>query len=131
MYATTTKREVSRSSLWVGLFGGAITWTVHFMAAYAIAEFGCVGGLGERRYGNISLVAWMELAVTVAAFLIAAAATAVAYRNQIYLRSRAQSLTGSLDVERYTARAGFYTSGVFSFVILFESIPIYFYLRSC
>ena len=131
MPATATKSEVSRLSLWFGLFGGAIAWTIHFMSAYAVAEFGCVGRLGERTYWNISLVAWLELAITAAAVLVAAAATAVAYRSQLPLLSSAYNADAAREAERQTARAGLLTSGVFTFAILFESIPIFFYLRSC
>lgn len=131
MRATATASEISRASLWFGLLGGAIAWTIHFMLAYTIAEFGCVSGLGQRSYWNISLVAWLELAVTAVASSVAAAATAVAYRNQVCLLSISPTTTNSVDVEQYTARAGLFTSGIFSFVILFESIPIFFYLRNC
>jgi hypothetical protein len=131
MHATATDREVSRVSLWFGLFGGAVAWTIHLMLAYAIAEFGCVGGLNERNYWNISLVAWLELAATAASSLLAVAATALAYRSQVRVLSSPPTRGVGSEVEQYTARAGFFTSGIFSFVILFESIPIFFYLRSC
>ena len=130
MPAATT-REVSRASLWFGLFGGAIAWTIHFLSAYVVAEFGCVGRLGERSFGNISLVAWLELALTAVGVLVAAAATAVAHRSQRRLQASATASDSSGEAERYTARAGLLTSGIFTFVILFESIPIFFYLRSC
>ncbi len=131
MNITAERARISRGSLWFGLLGGAIVWTIHFMLAFGIAEFGCVSGLGQRRYGGISLVAWLELAITAAAFSIAMAATAVAYRNQGRLNSQAPSSRPTSEVHEYTARAGFYTSAIFSFVILFESIPIFFYLRHC
>ena len=130
MPAAAMTSEVRRASLWFGLFGGAIAWTVHFLSAYVVAEFGCVAGLNERSHWNISLVAWLELALTAVAVLVAAAATAVAYRSQ--RRLFASALLGSTrEAERYTARAGLLTSGIFTFIILFESIPIFFYLRSC
>jgi hypothetical protein len=125
-----TSHGVSRARLWFGLLGGAIAWTIHLLAAYAIAEFGCVGRLGERTYANISLVAWMELALTAAMVLVALAATAVSYRCQRQLRS-IESGGGPLVAAYFTARAGLLASGTFTFVILFESIPIFFYLRSC
>ena len=129
MSAAAMNSKVSRASLWFGLLGGAIAWTIHFLSAYAVAEFGCVGKLGQRSYGNISLVAWLELALTVAALLLAAAATAAAYRSHRRLLSSAES--AALEAECDTARAGLYTSAIFTFVILFESIPIFFYMRSC
>jgi hypothetical protein len=131
MPATTTNGYVNRASLWFGLFGGAIAWTIHFMAAYVVAEFGCVGGLGERSFWNISLVAWLELILTVAAVLVAAVSTTVAYRCQLRFASETDGAGAAQLAARYTARAGLLTSGIFTFVILFESIPILFYLHSC
>lgn len=88
-----------------------------------------MSGLDARRYGGVSLVAWMEIALTAVAALLAATATVVAYGSQ---RRLAPSFSeDSMDAERYTARAGFLTSSIFTFVILFESIAILFYLRSC
>ncbi len=122
--------SVSRAGLWFGFIGGAFAWALHFLTAYAIAEFGCVAGLGARVYGGISLVAWMELLATALAGGLAAAATAVAYRIQRQLHGREPDNAQSIG-ERYTTRAGLLTSGFFTFVILFESIPILFYLRDC
>lgn len=129
MSAAAMNSKVSRASLWFGLLGGAIAWTIHFLSAYAVAEFGCVGKLGQRSYGNISIVAWLELALTAVAVLVAATATAAAYQNQRRLLASAGG--AALEAECCTARAGLYTSAIFTFVILFESIPIFFYMRSC
>jgi hypothetical protein len=123
--------EVSRGALWFGLFGGAVAWTVHLMLAYAATEFGCVGRLGERTYLDISLVAWLVLALTAATTLASGAATAVAYRCHRRLRSSEGEEDAAETAERYTAWAGLLTSGAFTFIILFESIPILYYLHSC
>lgn len=131
MRANTPPAKVSRACLWFGLFGGGIAWMFHLLSAYAAAEFGCVGGLGERNFWNLSFVAWLELALAAIAALIAAVATAVAYRTLRRLQSSMHGATGGGDAERYTARTGLLTSGIFTFVILFESIPILFYLRNC
>ena len=120
----------SRASLWFGLFGGATAWLLHFMAAYAVAEFGCVGGLSERTHWNITLVAWMELALTAVAMVVAATASGVAYRSHRRLMGDSAADT-TADAERYTARAGLLTSSIFAFVILFEGIAIFFYLHGC
>ena len=122
--------SVRRAALWFGFLGGAFAWALHFLTAYAIAEFGCVGGLGARIYGGISLVAWMELLATAIAVGLAAAATVVAYRTERQLLKREPDEVASVG-EKYTARAGLLASGFFTFVILFESIPIFFYLRDC
>lgn len=146
MNAVVQDVAVSRGALWFGLLGGAIAWTVHLMFAYAAAEFGCVGRLGERGYLGITLVAWLEVALTSATALVAGAATFVAYRCDRRLRddaiqmgaaqtnaadSNAALTNAALVAEQYTARAGLLTSGLFTFIILFESIPILYYLRNC
>jgi hypothetical protein len=127
---STVAREVQvrRGALWFGLFGGAVAWTAHLMLAYVAAEFGCVGQLGERRYLGISMVAWIGIALTVATMLVAVAATAIAYRNHHRLKSGDDAATVA---ERDTAWAGVLTSSTFTLVILFESIPILYYLHGC
>lgn len=129
--STVTRQvEVSRGALWFGLLGGAISWTAHLILAYAVAEFGCVGQLGERGYLGVSTVAWLELSLTVVTTLVAGTATVVAYRSHRRLRSR-DADDAAEAAERYTAWAGLLTSGMFTFIILFESIPILYYLHSC
>src|ERR671914_353747 len=112
---STVARElrVSRGALWFGLFGGAIAWTVHLMLAYAAAEFGCVGRLGERGYLGITQVAWLEAALTLATALVSGAATVVAYRSHRRLRSLAAQEDATVAAERSTAWAGVLTSGLF------------------
>jgi hypothetical protein len=131
MNAIAREIVVSRGALWFGLLGGAIAWTAHLMLAYVAAEFGCVGRLGERSYLGISMVAWFEIVLTVVMTLASGAATAVAYRSHRRLRSSVTGEDNALAAERYTAWAGVLTSGTFTFIILFESIPILYYLHSC
>jgi hypothetical protein len=131
MSTVVREGQVSRGTLWFGLFGGAVAWTVHLMLAYAAAEFGCVGRLGERGYLGISMVAWLEIALTVATTLVSGTATVVAYRSHRRLRSGETEADAAVTAERYTAWAGVLTSGIFTFIIVFESIPILYYLHSC
>jgi hypothetical protein len=125
-----TSDGVRRAGLWFGFVGGGFAWTLHLMTAYAIAEFGCVGGLGTRFYGNISLVAWMHLLATALAVCLAATATAVAYRIERHFQRHVPDEAQAAS-EKYTARLGLIANGFFTFVIVFESIPIFFYLRDC
>jgi len=125
------RAEVSRGALWFGLLGGAVAWTAHLMLAYATAEFGCVSRLEEYAIREISAVAWLLLLWTVVTTLVAAAATVVAYRCYDRLRSAAAAGDSVANVELSLARVGLLTSGLFTFVILFESLPIVFYLHHC
>jgi hypothetical protein len=119
----------SRGAMWFGLFGGAIAWTAHLILAYAAAEFGCVGRIGDGAYLGISLVAWLEIALTLITTLTAGAATAVALRQHRRLQATADNVAE--NPERYIAWTGVLTSGMFTFVIVFESIPILYYLQTC
>lgn len=128
MPTAASQVKVGRPTLWFGVLGGAIAWTLHLMLAYATAEFGCIGRLGDQSYLGISTVAWLELALTVAMASASSAATAVAYRSHRRLHSNAE--TAGPD-EKPIALAGLLMSGLFTLIILFESIPILFYLRAC
>jgi hypothetical protein len=131
--APASSGVVSRPALWFGFIGGALAWTMHLMTAYAIAEFGCVGSLGHRSYLGISYVAWLEIFVTVVTASLAAAATFVAYRchRRLTPPSPDSADSSSHAAERNTAYMGLLAGSLFFFVILFESIPIFFYLRHC
>lgn len=129
--AESSEVNVSRMPLWFGLLGGAVAWSAHLMFAYVIAEFGCNGPLRERQYSGISLVAWLEITWTIATALVAVLATWVAYRSYGVRRSGDVRTNGALAAERHTAWAGLLTSALFTWIILFESIPILYYLHRC
>ncbi len=116
-----------RGQLWFGLLGGAVAWTAHLMLAYLIAEFGCLTAAGHRAYLGLTAVTWAVLGVSAATLLVALAATLVAERN----RRRLPPYEGDARPGAYVAYAGVILSGMFSFVILVESLPILFYLRDC
>jgi hypothetical protein len=131
--ALANSGAVSRRALWFGFLGGALAWTAHLMFAYAAAEFGCVSGWGRSRYLDVSFVAWLEVALTAVTAALAAAATIVAYRCHRRLATTpVDSADGSAHAaERYTAYVGLLAGSLFFLTILFESIPIFFYLRHC
>lgn len=133
MNALASSAAVHRPTLWFGLMGGALAWTAHLMFAYAAAEFGCVSGWGRGRYLDVSFVAWLEVALTAVTAAIAAASTFVAYRYHRRLAAPPlESTEESAHVaQRYIAFVGLLAGSLFFLVILFESIPIFFYLRHC
>lgn len=120
---------VRRGALWFGLFGGAVAWTIHLMFAYAIAEFGCVGWSHDRLVLGLTRVAMLEILLTLVTAGAGALATFVAWKSLRQLPAEADA--SETRSERSTAWIGVLTSGTFTFVILFESIPILFYLRDC
>lgn len=121
-------RTPSRLALWFGLLGGAIAWVLHLLLAYLIAEFGCVGGLGEVRFLGITAVAWLILAVSLLTLAGAVAATVVARRSE---RPPAHDDDDVGSSEAMFARAGLIISAWFVLIILVETVPILYYLGSC
>jgi hypothetical protein len=126
-------RAIHRGALWFGFLGGGVAWTGHLLSAYLIGEFGCVSGLGERHVRGVTVVAWLIIAASLAALLLAGAATFIAYRNRERLagepqpdRTRDQS-----NPELEMARTGMIASAWFMLIIAVETIPIFYYLRHC
>lgn len=119
---------------WFGLLGGAVAWTVHLMGVYALGEFGCVAGWAEATLLGINAVAWGVLGLTVLMTGAAVAATYVAYRNDQRLRGQAPMPWDPAEggnPARWMSRAGWITSAAFAFTILFETVPVFYFLRSC
>jgi hypothetical protein len=128
MQTVVQRARISRFRLGFALFGGAFAWMMHLMLAYAAAEFGCSSHLGGRDYRGISIVAWLELILTGVTSVVAGAATAIAYGLHRELRNEHGEESATA---RKAAWVGLTSSGAFLFIILFESIPIFFYLRGC
>lgn len=124
-----SSRSVRQGTLWFGLLGGAVAWLIHLVAAYLIAEFGCLTHFGEQRALGITLVSWMIVAVTAITALGGGSATWAAYRSFGRLRDARESVDTA--AQRATARAGMYASGFSLLVILVETLPLLYYLRDC
>ncbi|MBA4147082.1 MAG: hypothetical protein H0X66_03130 [Verrucomicrobia bacterium] len=121
---------VSRRTLWFGLLGGGSAWFFQLLAVWAIAEFGCVAGLGEIRRGGLTIVAWMAIAASVLFFIGALFATFLAHRCGRNIQSNSRGIEMP-ESELFLARTGFITSGIFTIIILVQSVPIFFYLKEC
>lgn len=124
---------VGRGLLWFGLLGGGGAWTLHLLSAYIIAEFGCISGLDEIRFAGITQVAWLILGASALMLLVAALVTLLAYRvtRRLAVASRDPLAAEDLDAEVYMARIGYITSGVFLLIILVQTVPVLYFLRSC
>ena len=113
------------------MLGGGGAWLVHLVAAYAIAEFGCVGRLRQVSFAGLTAVAWMIIATSLLTLLIAVASTLIAYRSERRLRGCHDANELRSDAEAEVARTGWITSSLFALVILVESLPIFYYLKDC
>jgi hypothetical protein len=124
---------VGRGTLMFGALGGAVAWLLHLLAAYLIAEFGCIANLGEVYFLGLTGVAWLILLASFLTLGLALASTAVALvtHRRMGLHEHQDTGADTLGNARYLARAGWITSLLFVLIILAQTIPIFYYLRSC
>lgn len=126
---TTAVTGVSGWRLWFALLGGAIAWTGHLMLAYAISEFGCTSGIGRRSVLGVSVVSWMLLLMSAA--MIALAAWAYGTAGGVGRGARRTSHPDERSTAEYVAHFGRIANGLFLFIVVIESVPIFFYLERC
>lgn len=107
---------------WYTLWGASLAWLGHFLLAYGVGEFNCVSGFLSELRAGISGIAWLLIAITIFFFAIAALSCALASKGL-------QKARGENEIFYY--KRGFLLGVSFSFIILFESVPIFFFLRSC
>lgn len=130
MDAPATTAGQSTWRMWFALLGGAAAWTGHLMLAYAISEFGCTAGLGRRSLLGISAVSWMLLVMSAA--MTALAAWALLVSNGIgRLATRDARDADDEATAEYVARFGRIANGLFLFIVVIESLPIFFFLGEC
>ncbi|MFN7138969.1 MAG: hypothetical protein ACK4UN_06500 [Limisphaerales bacterium] len=130
MKTFSTNLIVSRKALWFGLLGGATAWMVQLFLVWAIAEFGCVAGLGEIKWMGITVVSWMAIVASLLMLVIGIVSTWVAYRSRNRIRA-ATDWNDMNEAAAFMANTGFITSGIFVLIIIIQSVPILFFLRHC
>jgi hypothetical protein len=131
MSHSATDRPMKRGLLYFGFLGGAVAWTLHLLLAYIVAEFGCETDADRHIWLGITLPAWLILGQSAIMFIAAAAATWIAWRIRARLSAVEPTHDRWMTADIYLARAGFMASGLFAFIIAVQTIPIFYYLRSC
>jgi hypothetical protein len=115
---------------WFSFLGGGVAWTFHLLSIYAIGEFGCVSGFDRHVYAGISAVAWLLIGVGVLSLIPALAATLMAYVD--YRRDQQEEKRSPYtEGGRYLSAFGWPLNGVFSLIIIVESLPVFGYLGGC
>lgn len=110
-----------RLALAYAFLGGALAWTLHLMAAYAIAEGLCVL--------DAPGVAWALSGLTALCLALALGAATVAWRLSARERDGEALLFGG--GAGFVASAGLASDVLFSIVIVAQALPIAMLLGSC
>lgn len=121
---------VGRWELRFAMVGGGAAWLLHLVFAYVVAEFGCLAGLGQIRLLNITGVAWLLLGVTLLTLGIGGMATWLSWRCDGKIL-RAQETEEDMAGEKFTVSTGLLSNSVFVFIILVQSVPIFYFLHEC
>lgn len=113
--------NVKRLVDWSCLWGGGVAWGLHLVAAWLIAEFGCVGGSRDTSGDGVSPVAWAVFGTTAVCLGLAGWATWSSWR-----RTR-----GGAAGSGFIGRTGLILNPLFAMVILAQTVPVFFYLKDC
>lgn len=111
-------RLSANTNLILHAFLGGIAWTIHFMLIYAVSEFGCIS---QQAWVN-----WSIVALTVVMFGLALYATIYSYRLQ-----RFYSDAGGPQTYIHLSRYGWISNAVFAFIILYQSLPVFYFKGNC
>ncbi len=108
---------VSRWTLRFCLLGGGIAWTLHLVGAWAIAEFGILGGFAGVNTLILVLSAAMLLAAGAATLVSAHVRRAAGPENHEDARTVA-----------FCGRFGIVTNAVFTVIIAAQTVPVFYFL---
>jgi len=124
------KNPVGRWELRFAILGGGIAWTLHLLLAYVVAEFGCIAGLGQVSFLGLNVVSWLLFLVTIPTLGMGLAATYVSWRCHSKAE-KALAAQADLAGENFVAYTGLISNLIFVFIIVVQTIPIFYFLREC
>ncbi|MFW7381881.1 MAG: hypothetical protein ACOH5I_23950 [Oligoflexus sp.] len=118
--------------LWLGFLGTAILWFIGFLYAWIVSEFGCQSAARDTVILGVSLVAVLQLVGRLV--VLAIAFSLLRYCQRIL--KKASHTAAYADIQEDTlkiflARSGLIAGQILFAVLLVESIPIFFFLKTC
>lgn len=122
--AACNNQRWSDWSLWYGLLGGPVIYSLHFLAVYWIAEAACQANLLRYRVLGLEAISFWVLLLTVVAAALTAYGALLAYHNGRRTRdNEAQNLP---SYPPFMAFVGLWLSAGFTMVILLTGLPAFF-----
>lgn len=118
------KPRQSTWSLWFGLVGGPLIYSLHFLTVYLLAEAACQANLLRYRVLGLEAITFWVLFLTVVAAVLTGYATWIAYRNQQQTTgNNAQDHAGYAS---FMAFVGLWLSAIFTVLIVATGLPALF-----
>lgn len=123
-------RRVTQATLWFGVLGGAIAWFVHLVLVYTLAEAACITGFPWFTVLGFHGALLLIVIVTLLTLAVTVASGVVAYWNRQLLDAGGSIPPLNRGASKQMVRSGVYLSVFFVFLILVETLPIFF-MRPC
>lgn len=115
-------------SLWFGLMGGPVVYSLYFLAVYFLAEAACMADLLRYRLLGLEAISFWVLLLTLVAAALTGYGTWLAYH--IWCETRNPVGQGAGQAQRsyqpFMAFIGLWLSGLFTVVILLTGLPALF-----
>lgn len=105
-----------------GLLSGPVTYMVHFLLVYFLAEGGCRAGLARVQWFGWNAIYVGVIALTLVAAAITAGATLYCYRR--WQQYKEYDDTDPEAYPRFLSLAGLLLNGYHTIVILLTGLPV-------
>jgi hypothetical protein len=122
MAQQTAQADPQRGRYWRLFLSGPVIYTIYFLSAWALGEFGCLAGIEQIDWLGQNPIYLGVLLLTAIAALLTIGAGIVAFRQWRELHEGAGD--PDEDDPKFMLFVGTWLNGLFSVVILASAIPM-------
>lgn len=124
MPAVSVQENQRLWSLWFGLMGGPVVYTLYFLAVYFLGEAACLADLLRYRVLGLEAIAFWVLLLTVVAAAIIGYGAWLAYGN--WQQTDKRSADDGASYAAFMAFVGLWLSGLFTLLTVATGLPALF-----
>lgn len=111
-------------SLWFGLMGGPVVYSLYFLAVYFLGEAACLADLLRYRVLGLEAIAFWVLLLTVVTAVVIGYGAWLAYGN--WQQTTAQTPDDGASYAAFMAFVGLWLSGLFTVLTVATGLPALF-----
>ena len=111
-------------SLWFGLMGGPVVYTLYFLAAYFLGEAACMADLLRYRVLGLEAISFWILLLTVVTAVVIGYGAWLAYGN--WQQTNERTRDDGASYAAFMAFVGLWLSGLFTVLTLATGLPALF-----